>query len=284
MSGIAASPAAAGPAPETPPLRAHPPGRAARELLWNLVARELKARYKGSALGFLWTLLTPLFMAAIYVIFLRLLGGRDVPIEEIIIGVFGWTFTVQSVTGGLTAVTGNANLVKKVRFPRALLPAASTAANLVNYLFTLVVQFALVGALLWWKGRTFGAGALALPALIALHTAFNLALALLLSAANVYFRDTQHLVGVGLSAWFFLSPAMYNLSLLRPWTASRPWLMNVYLLNPLAPILTGYRALLLGTPFPWSAAALAGLLWPLALLAAAGAVFRRAQRNFADWL
>lgn len=284
MSGIAASPAAAGSAQETPPLRAHPPGRAARELLWNLVTRELKARYKGSALGFLWTLLTPLFMAVIYVIFLRLLGGRDVPIEEIIIGVFGWTFTVQSVTGGLAAITGNANLVKKVRFPRALLPAASTAANLVNYLFTLVVQFALIGALLWWKGRTFGPGALALPALIALHTAFNLALALLLSAANVYFRDTQHLVGVGLSAWFFLSPAMYNLTLLRPWTESRPWLINVYLLNPLAPILTGYRALLLGTPFPWGAAALTGLLWPLALLAAAAAVFRRAQRNFADWL
>lgn len=266
------------------PLRAHPPGRAARELLWNLIARELKARYKGSVLGFLWTLLTPLFMAVIYVVFLRLLAGRGVPIEEIIIGVFAWTFTVQSVTGGLTAVTGNANLVKKVRFPRVLLPMANTAANLISYLLTLVVQFALIAVLLAWKGEAIRAGALAVPGLIALHTAFNLALALLLSAANVYFRDTQHLVGVGLSAWFFLSPAMYNLEFIRPWTASRPWLMDLYLLNPLAPLLTGYRALMLGAPFEWRAAAALGLLWPLGLLALALAVFRRAQRNFADWL
>lgn len=273
-----------GAAPEAAPLRIHPPGRAARELTLNLVARELKARYKGSALGFLWTLLTPLFMAIIYVVFLRILAGRGVPLEEIVIGVFAWAFTAQSVNSGLTAVTANANLVKKVRFPRVLLPIAATAANLVSYLLTLVVQFVIVGFLLWQDGRFFGAGTPALPALIALHTAFNLALALLLAAANVYFRDTSHLVGVGLSAWFFLSPAMYNLSLLERWTTARPWLLQAYLANPLAPILTGYRALLLGQAFPWGWGAVAGLALPPLLLAAALAVYRRAQRNFADWL
>lgn len=272
------------PADIAPPLRIHPPARAARELLFNLVARELKARYKGSALGFLWTLLTPLFMAIIYVVFLRILAGRGVPLEEIVIGVFAWTFTVQSVNSGLTAVTANANLVKKVRFPRALLPIAATAANLVSYLLTLVVQFVIVGVLLWQDGRFFSPGTLALPPLIALHTAFNLALALLLAAANVYFRDTQHLVGVGLSAWFFLSPAMYNLSILERWTATRPWLLQAYLVNPPAPLMTGYRALLLGQPFPWGWGAVVGLALPLPLLAAALAVYRRAQRNFADWL
>jgi len=273
----------ANPAPTETPLRVHPPARAARELLFNLVARELKARYKGSALGFLWTLLTPLFMAVIYVVFLRILAGPDVRLEEIVIGVFAWTFTVQSVQSGLTAVTGNANLVKKVRFPRALLPVAATAANLVSFLLTLVVQFVIVG-LLAREGRFFSAWSLGLPALIALHTAFNLALAMLLGAANVYFRDTQHLVGVGLSAWFFLSPAMYNLTLLERWTATRPWLLQAYLANPLAPILTGYRALLLGQAFPWGWGAAVGLALPLPLLAAAGAVYRRAQRNFADYL
>ena len=102
-----------------------------RELVQNLVLRELKARYKGSALGFLWSILTPLFMAAIYVFFLRLLAGRGVPLEEIIIGVFAWQFTSMCVSGGLTAVTGNASLVKKVRFPRVVLPLAVTLANLV---------------------------------------------------------------------------------------------------------------------------------------------------------
>ena len=86
--------------------------RARRELLVNLVARELKSRYKGSVLGFLWTVLTPLFMAAVYVFFLRLLIGRGVPLEGIIIGVFAWQFTVQSVNSGLVSITGNSNLVK----------------------------------------------------------------------------------------------------------------------------------------------------------------------------
>ncbi|MCB1101755.1 MAG: ABC transporter permease, partial [Kiritimatiellae bacterium] len=76
--------------------------------------RELKIRYRGSVLGFLWTLLIPLFMAGIYIVFLRLLAGRGVPMAEVIIGVFAWQFTVQSVNSGLHSVTGNANLVKKV--------------------------------------------------------------------------------------------------------------------------------------------------------------------------
>lgn len=272
------------PSAEVPP-RSYPPGRAAYELLANLIGRELKARYKGSALGFLWALLTPLFMAAIYVFFLRLLAGRGVPVEEVIIGVFAWTFTAQSVQGGLTAITGHANLVKKVAFRRALLPTATTAANAVNYLLSLVVQFLVVGWLLARQGSFFSAWTVALPAVFVVHAVLNLALALLLSAANVYFRDTQHLVGVGLSAWFFVSPVMYNLALLERWSAARPWLVRLYALNPLAPILTAYRAALLpGAAFPWNGWMLTGLVLPWALLLVAAAVFRRAQRNFADWL
>ncbi len=278
------APANFAPSTETA-LRTHPPRRAARELLANLVARELKARYKGSLLGFLWALLTPLLMAAIYVFFLRLLADRGVSVESVIIGVFAWTFTAQSVQSGLTAITGNANLVKKVAFPRVLLPTAATAANAVNYLFSLFVQFAVVGVLLVRRGAFFSAWTPVLPVIFATHAALNLALALLLSAANVYFRDTQHLVGVGLSAWFFVSPAMYDLGLVEPWGTARPWLLRLYLLNPLAPVFTGYRAALLpDLSFPWNGWAIGGLLISWAMLAVALAIFRRAQRNFADFL
>lgn len=256
-----------------------------RELLLNLVSRELKSRYKGSVLGFLWSLLTPLFMAIIYVFFLRLLAGRGVPTEEVIIGVFAWQFTTMCVTGGMTCVTGNASLVKKVFFPRVVLPTAVTLANLVNFLLSLVVQFALVAVLLRLKGEALSAASVLVVAVIVYHTLFNLALALLMASANVYFRDTQHLVGVLLSAWFFVSPVMYNLSFVEAASAKYPALAELYLLNPLAVIITAYRALIMpGVSFPWTPFSAAGLVLPLVLLAAAYAVFQKSQRYFADLL
>ena len=181
-----------------------------RDLVANLVGRDLKSRYKGSALGFLWTVLNPLFMAFIYIFFLRLLGGRGMPItmEDIIIGVFAWQFTVQSVNAGLNAFTGNANLVKKVYFPREILPVSIVASALINFLLTVLVQWVLIAFLLWRKGAMLSGWTAALPAVVLYHTLFNLELVLLVSAANVYFRDTSHLVGLFLSAWFFMSPVM----------------------------------------------------------------------------
>jgi len=255
-----------------------------REMLANLVSRELKARYKGSVLGFLWTVLTPLFMAVIYVFFLRLLA-RGVPMERVIIGVFAWQFTAQSVNSGLTAITGNANLIKKVRFPRFILPTAATLANLVNYLFSLVVQVVLVGILLGLQHQTISPMIVLLPLLLVYHTLFNLSLSLLLSSANVYFRDAQHLVGVLLTAWFFASPAMYDLSIVQRVADKYPLLTDLYMLNPMAVIITGYRALMLpDAAFPWSWAVGVSVAITCILFIAAFVVFRRAQRNFADWL
>lgn len=256
-----------------------------RELVQNLISRELKGRYKGSILGFLWTLLTPLFMAIIYVVFLRLLAGRGVSMESILIGVFGWQFTAQAVHGGMNCITGNSNLVKKVAFPRIILPVAVTASNLISYLLSLLVQLVLVGILLARGGEFYGIGLVALPAVILIHTIFNFELALLLGAANTHFRDTQHLVGVALSAWFFLSPVMYDLSFVTQFAAGRGWIEALYQLNPVAAILTLYRVLTLpGVALPAGPWVWIGLLWPLALLPATVAVFRRAQRNFADVL
>jgi ABC-type polysaccharide/polyol phosphate export permease len=185
----------------------------------------------------------------------------------------------------MSCITGHSNLVKKVFFPRLVLPTASTLANLVNFLLSLIVQFVLLFILLSLRGAAPAASAWALPLVIGLHTLFNLSLALLLAAANVYFRDTQHLVGLFLSAWFFVSPVMYNLSFMKTFAENRPMLMHLYMLNPLAGILTAYRALILpGEAFPWSNWSVAGLLWPLALFVLAVAVFQRAQRNFSDLL
>lgn len=257
------------------------------ELLRNLVGRELKARYKGSVLGFLWAVLIPLFMAGIYVFFLRLLaGGRGgLSIENVLVGVFAWQFTAASVQGGLVCVTGSSNLVKKVAFPRVMLPVAATVSNLVGFLLSLLVLMPVLAVLLWRAGDGFGPWIGMLPVLILWQMVFNLSLSMLLGAANVYFRDAQHLVGVLLTAWFFVSPAMYDLSLVETLGGDRPWLMSAYMLNPMAPLLTAYRAAILPhAAFPCTAWAVAGLAWPALLAVAGWFVYRRAQRNFADHL
>lgn len=257
------------------------------DLIWNLVARDLKIHYRGSVLGLLWTILNPLFMAVIYIVFLRLLAGRGIAIqyEDIIIGVFAWQFTVQCVNSGMNCITGNASLVKKVYFPRIILPLSVNISALVNFLLTLIVQWVLVAILLMMKGTFLDAATLWVPLMSLYHLLFNFSLALLVAAANVYFRDTQHIVNLLLSAWFFMSPVMYPLSLVETIARAHPWIGHLYLLNPMTVIITGYRSLQVpGVSFPWTVASIAGLLAPLVILWIAYVVFQRAQRYFSDLL
>ena len=258
------------------------------DLIWNLVTRDLKIRYRGSVLGFLWTILNPLFMAVIYIFFLRLIAGRHpMPIsnEDIIIGVFAWQFTVQCVHSGLGCITGNTCLVKKVYFPRIILPLSVAIASLMNFLLTLTVQWALVAILLGLQGQHLAWSTAWVPLASLYQLGFNLSLILLVASANVYFRDTEHIVGLLLSAWFFMSPVMYPLSLVESAARAHPWIGHVYMLNPMTVIITGYRALQLPkASFPWDVAGVAGLLLPLALLGVAYAIFHRAQRHFSDML
>lgn len=255
-----------------------------REMLWSLVNREMITRYRGSILGMLWSVMTPLFMAIIYVFFLRLLA-RGLPIEDILIGVFAWQFTVQSLNAGSVSVITNANLVKKITFPRLVLPLSSTLAGFVNFLLSLIVLFVLAGILLAAKGTFFSADIIYLPLLLALHFAFNLGFANLLGAATVYYRDTQHLLGIFISAWFFVSPVMYSTALLAPFQAKYPQVMDLFMLNPLSGILCGYRSILLpDTTFPWSPYSVAGLAAALLLFVISIPVYQRAQKNFADML
>lgn len=255
------------------------------DLIWNLVARDLKIRYRGSVLGLLWTILNPLFMAVIYIVFLRLLVGRGIPNEDIIIGVFAWQFTVQCVNSGMNCITGNASLVKKVYFPRIILPLAVSISAFINFLLTLIVQWALVAILLMKGGAFLDAAALWVPLISLYQLLFSFSLALLVATANVYFRDTQHIVNLLMSAWFFMSPVMYPLSFVETVARAHPWIAQVYLLNPMTVIITAYRAMQLpGVSFPWTAASTVGLLIPLALLCIAYVVFQRAQRYFSDLL
>jgi len=225
-------------------------------------------------------------MAGIYAFFFRLISGRAANTSSIIVGVFAWQFTANSIQQGLGCISNNGNLVKKVFFPRVILPLSVITAAGIDYLISLVVQLVVVGYLLWQSDTFFTLHLLALPIILLLHAWFNLGLAMLLGSMNVYYRDTQHFVGVALSALFFLSPAMYDLSFVHQLAGDmNPWLMKLYLLNPLAGIFTAYRwAFLPTSSFPSDPWIWIGMLWPIVFTLLAALLFKKAQRNFADYV
>jgi ABC-type polysaccharide/polyol phosphate export permease len=148
------------------------------------------------------------------------------------------------------------------------------------------VQFPLVAVMLHLQGQPILSPWLWIfPAVLVFHFLFNLALALILSSTNVYYRDIQHLVGVGLSAWFFVSPVMYNLVFVQEHTQAIPGLVDLFMLNPISVIVTGYRlALMPGVEFPGAACAAASVGATFLFLGLSYRVFQRLEKNFADML
>ncbi len=203
--------------------------------------------------------------------------------SEILIGVFAWQFTAQCVGNGLSCISENSTLVKKVYFPKIILPLSSTLSNMVYFVLSLIVQFILIFLMVGKAG--ISSWVFAVPLLVAYHTLFCFALALFLSSLNVFFRDLEHLVGVFTTAWFFMSPAMYSLNLVRDVaeTYNMPILAKLYMLNPMAAIITGYRTLILtDTHYPWTSFSVISWVIPILFLAGAYLLFRKLENYFAD--
>ena len=252
---------------------------ARRDLLSMLVVRNIKIRYKESALGFLWTLLGPIFLIAIYAIFMKIIMKFPMRMTVLVSGIFVWQYLAMCLGDSSFAIIGNANLVKKACFPRILLPFSIVLANFVNFLLSLLVM----GAYLLVDGPHFG-GIAWLPLAMLAHLALCTGVSLALCALNVFFRDVQHLTGIFTMAWFFLTPVVYDLSMISPYTHSHPLLGTLYFLNPMAGILALYRAALLGSPLP--ALSLIALSVAVAgVVCVAGvAIFDKLQSRFADEL
>lgn len=267
------------------------------ELLRNLVRKDLKVKYKGSTLGFAWSLANPLLLLAVYyVVFQVILPGR-IPNFAIYLmaGLLVWNAFSSSVTYACTSVVNSANLVKKVRFPLPVLPLSAVGFAAVHFVLQLAVLFAVVAALRYdFVGPQL---VLLLPALAVLIV-FTVGLSLLVSALNVRYRDTQHLLEVGLLAWFWLNPVIYDAGLIREHLHHWTWL---YWLNPMATVVAtfqraiykhpyagsgGSRVLILADPgytFYLCELAVVGAV-SLALLWLGRGVFRRMQADFAEEL
>jgi lipopolysaccharide transport system permease protein len=219
-----------------------------RDLIYNLVVRDLKVRYKNSVLGILWSLLNPLLMMLVFTFVFKVLAGRsNLPAYPafILSGVLAWNLFSTSVMGATNSIVSNAHLIKKVYFPREVLPIAVVLSNLVNYLLALPVYFILAAVL----GRTPTPWLLFLPAVIIVQLLFTLGISLILATVNVFYRDTQIVMEVVLLAWFFMTPVFYSMSQVAPAGARigslvlssydvQRWLR---ILNPMASIITSYR-------------------------------------------
>ncbi len=220
-----------------------------RELTRNLVIRDLKIKYKGSAIGFLWSLLNPLLMLIVYtfafdyVLRIREIGGvTNFPLF-FMCAFLPWAFFSQSLSMSVSSLVDNANLIKKIYFPREILPISIVLSNLVNFLLTFFILFP---ALFFWKVQLSWVLVL-LPATILLHTLFTIGLSLMLASLYVFFRDIKHLLEVFLTIWFWLTPIVYPMRLVEQLP---PFFERLYLLNPMTVFTEIYRDLLLYGQMP----------------------------------
>ena len=217
-----------------------------RELIWNLTVRELRVRYKNSVLGFFWGLLNPLLMMLVFtLVFTVMMPNRQVDNFPLFVlcGLLPWNFFTSGVMTGTTSVVNNSGLVKKVYFPREVLPIASVMSSLINFLLALVVLF----VVLLVVRPAITIDILLPPIVILVQSIFILGIVLFLSTIHVFYRDTLMIIDVVLLAMFFLTPVFYPIDivprsydLLGVTVDIHRWLR---ILNPMASLVTTYRNL-----------------------------------------
>jgi lipopolysaccharide transport system permease protein len=248
-----------------------------RELLYFLIWRDIKVRYKQTLLGAAWAVIQPLVTMLIFTYFFGKLArvptdGAPYPIF-FYTGLLLWTFFSNGVTGGANSLIGNSNLITKVYFPRLIIPSAAVGAGLLDFAIAAVL---LIGMLVYYGFSVTWAYLMILP-LIVLTTLFALGVGIWLSALNVRYRDVRYALPFLIQVWFFLTPIIYPSSLVpEQWR----WLLA---LNPLAGIVESFRAALFGRQLSWLALAYSGA-GAVIMLVYSSYIFRRMERSFAEFI
>lgn len=258
--------------------RRHPRGRwltYSLDLLRVLCGRDLKIKYKRSALGILWSLLNPLSQILIFTFVFKKALSLDIPHYGVFvfIGVIAWSWFSGVISTAPGVIVFNPELIRRPGFPVALLPVLSVVSNAVHFVLALPLLLLAASLDTGWAGWSLAA----LPLVVAVQFLLTLALAYLPAAINVRFRDTQHLVGVLVMLGFYVTPVFYS-------AAAVPEELKVYYdLNPMAVLLQAYRRILIDHQWPD-----ANLVWVAAasavLLGVGYVVFRHASHRFAEEL
>jgi lipopolysaccharide transport system permease protein len=247
-----------------------------RELLYFLIWRDIKVRYKQTALGASWAIIQPVFTMLVFSLFFGHLG--KIPSDGIPYPIFSfaalvpWTFFANGLSQSSNSLVGNANLITKIYFPRLIVPLASVFSGIVDFLLAFVVLL----AMMLYYGMLPTLHVLWLPLFLLLALVTSLGVGLWLSALNVQYRDVRYVVPFVTQFWLFATPIAYPSSLL-----SEPW-RTVYGLNPMVGVVEGFRWALLGSnTVPGPIIAVSSIVAVITLVSGAF-YFRRMEKTFAD--
>jgi len=246
-----------------------------RDLLYQIVKRDLLLRYKQTVMGFGWAVFMPLLNTAIFsVIFMRVAPldtGVPYPVFAFC-GLWAWNFFASSLKFAVSSLTGNSNLVTKIYFPREILPVSSVLVCLVDF----VVAGVVMGALMAYYRIPVGLSLVCLPLIVLVQLLFTTAVALILAMWNLFFRDIKYLFEVVVVVWMFATSVVYPVELV----GGRLGLLMR--LNPMTPIIEAYRAVLLYDRWPAVGPMVAVSIFSLVFVSCAWLIFHRSEFNFAE--
>lgn len=248
-----------------------------REMIFSLVKRDLKGRYKGSALGFLWTFLNPLLQLAVYTMVFSVImrAGIEDYYLFLFVALVPWIFFSTSLSGGASCIWAQQDMVKKIYFPREVLPISYVTSQFVNMLLSFIVIF----GVLIFSGHTINLTAiLYLPVIMIVEFILALGMAMLTSAITVYFRDMEYILGIVAMAWQFLTPVMYAIDM------APQKVRFIFHLNPMTPVIEAYRDILYYGKTPELNTLLSAVIIGIIVLVIGWVTFHRLQKHFVEEL
>jgi len=213
-----------------------------RELLLNLIIKDLKVRYRGAVLGYLWSLLNPVLMMLVYTFIFSFIARMEVENYPsfLLCALLPWSFFATTLTASSISIVDNFNLINKVYFPREIFPISVIFSNLTYLIISMMVLM----FFLFFSGIKTGLPVLFLPVVILVHVVFTIGISLILSSLTVFYRDLKYILEVVVMVWFFATPVIYPLSMV-------PENFKVfYILNPMVGIISAYRSILLYGELP----------------------------------
>jgi ABC-2 type transport system permease protein len=245
-----------------------------REMLKSLVRKDLRTRYKGSFLGFLWTFINPLMMLVVYsLIFPYLMRIQEKNYAMFLfVALLPWLYFANSLQISAGVIINNGNLVKKIYFPRQILPLSVATAGLMNYIYGLVIVFSALiisGIGIRWV-------VIFLPLVIAIQYIMVIGFCLILSSANVYFRDLEHILNILTMAWFYVTPVIYPVEIFPE------HLKGLLYWNPMTPMVLAYRDILYYGKIPQFNTLYGVTAFAILIIMLGMVVFNKLQANFAE--
>lgn len=246
-----------------------------REMVFSLVRKDLRGRYKGSVLGFLWTFINPLFQLVIYTLVFSFIlrSNIDKYYLFLFVALIPWIFFSASLTGGAASILSQKDMVKKIYFPREVLPVAYVTSCFVNMLYCFIVVFIVI----IFSGVKLNAIALLyLPVIMIIEYILALGIAFISSSITVYFRDFEHILGIISMAWMYLTPIMYSVDII-PIQYQR-----IFSLNPMTPIIRAYRDILYYGQVPHIRTLTSATLLGISVLIFGWFVFGKLKRHFVE--